>query len=110
MGYSGLENWARVDGAADLRANLLASKGTRKFSAFIKEAMEDEGNAFNPNGFVNLALILESGDITPKELGKRTLFPILDNLISLLEEENDDYHDKAYLRLYHVVRKALRGS
>jgi len=109
MGYCGLENWGCVDGAADLRSFLLGARGTNRFHSLIKEAIKEQGNDYNPSGCVNLALLLESGDLSAKDLGKRVLFTILDHITSLLEDCNDDYHDKSYLRLYNVVKNALRG-
>jgi len=109
VGYSGLEHWQSVDGASDLHYWLTKSVGTQSFSSCVNEALKEEGNAYNPSGGVNLALIIESGDFSPSDFGKRALYSILDNLISLLEENNDDYHDKAYLRLYHVVKKSVGG-
>jgi len=109
MGYSGLENWQSVDGASDLRYWLLKSVGTSNFSSCVEEALKEEGNAYNPSGGVNLALVIESGEFSPSDFGKRALYAILDHLVSLLEENNDDYHDKAYLRLYHVLKKSVGG-
>jgi hypothetical protein len=109
MGYCGLDSWVYVDGAADLRSNLEAYRGTAKFSRCIKEALKEKGNAYNPSGIINLALLVESEDISPKDLGKRNMYLILEELIQLMEQVNDDLHDKAYVRLYCAIQKILRS-
>jgi len=110
MGYCGLDHWTDVDGASDLRYLLAEAKGSSKFSKIIQQHVEDEGNACNPCGAINLVLLIESGEITPADVGKRNMFAILDKITQLIEQVNDEFHDKAYIRLYHVVKKALRQT
>lgn len=107
MGYSSLDNWVDVDGASDLRSDLIEYRGTNKFSSVLSKAILEKGNAYNPDGCVNIALLIESEEIFPTEVGKRNLFVLIDKMIQLLEQVNDDYHDMAYIRLYNVLRHSV---
>lgn len=110
MGYSSLDTWQHVDGASDLLYELEESRGTSSFQKIVAKAIKDEGNCFNPAGFINLALLLEAGEISSEELGERNLFLILDKVIFHLEEVNDEYHDQVYVRLYHTIRRLLKKA
>lgn len=110
MGYSSLDTWEHVDGASDLLYELERARGTNSFQKIVAKSIKDEGNCYNPAGFINLALLLEAEEISPEELGERNLFLILDKVISHLEEVNDEYNDQVYLRLYYVIKRSLKKS
>jgi hypothetical protein len=54
MGFMGLKHWGEVDGAADLHADI-----EKSVSKVILKGLKDPGNAYNPPGIINIALILE---------------------------------------------------
>jgi hypothetical protein len=105
MGYMGLDTWQDVDDAADL---LYVLKRTTKSCSIIAKALKEVGSEFNPPGCVNVALLLESKQISPNEIGKKNLLVLIDKLMNLVEQRHDDYHDQAYIRLYNVARRCLK--
>jgi hypothetical protein len=110
MGYSGLETWAYSDNAAELRQIIEEAREKRKplDKVFYGKVVKQRDNEWNTEGCVNLALLLEDGFITVKDLGKKNTQEVLYRLGELLENpDNDEYHDKAYLRMVHSVTSMI---
>ena len=111
MGYSGLASWVDSDGAADLRSRIQAGED---LGSLLKEAIADLGNEYNPEGCVNVALLLEGGVVTAKEVGSKNLQVICRRLSKLIkscsgEEKNEVYHRESYERLLGSVKSFMRN-
>jgi hypothetical protein len=111
MGYSGLESWVDSDGAADLRSRIQEGSD---LDSLLKEAIADPGNEYNPEGCVDVALLLEGGVITAKEVGIKNLQAICRRLSKLIkscegEGENEVYHRESCERLLGSVKSFMRN-
>jgi hypothetical protein len=106
MGYSGLETWESSDNAAELRQIIADARKENEplDTVFYGKVVKQRDNEWNTEGCVNLALLLEDGFISVKELGKKNARAVLNRLGVLLENpDNGEYHDAAYARMLHSV-------
>lgn len=109
MGYSGLENYKCGDVAADLAYDIVwdTVKALRK-------GLKEEGNGWNPEGCVNVALILESmlkGNTFWLEYSEFTklLTDVSAALLEHIQADDPEEWDHAANRKYHLDRyRALR--
>ena len=144
MGYMGLSSWVESDHAADFRYTLQREFGTTEgkpvrvrnaaIKRLIREEMENQGNSYNTEGAINIALVMEDEGskaadyeeigtpVFSKLLTKTEFRMILDRLKELLKEadgyikkyrydgtDNVDYHKKEYQRLFDsVLRKSYK--
>lgn len=110
MGYMGLESWIDSDRAADLRRTI-EDKIFKKesVSSIIDKEIEDRCNCYNTEGCVNLALLLEDGILAKDYITKKQVSAVRNRLLELLEDNCDEYHSLAYVRLWNVVKKFLNG-
>lgn len=111
MGYSGLNSWQDVDGAADLRSRIMDIE-YQPYTIYqiVDEELKDKGNEYNPSGSVNCALLIESGDLSIEDIGEANVNLILNELVHHMEEINDEYHDMAYIRLYSFIKQKMNLS
>jgi hypothetical protein len=142
MGYMGLSYWGDSDGAADFRFTLQdvfeknLKKGqkalTKAVRNLIREELKDEGNSYNTDGGVNIALVMEDegspGDTEWEDPGtpvfsnlltKKEFALILKSLDSSIDEtknvdewtdkENAFWHRDNYKRMKKSVTKKMKG-
>lgn len=118
MGYTGLEHWNESDRAADFRYTLI-----KNFTPLINKEIKVEDNAYNTDGCINVALIIESGlfdslrNYELEDINFALLVKKLKETIELAgpkykkdwnDEENRKYHLTSYKRMLKSVEKFLK--
>ena len=113
MGYSSLETWECSDNAAELRQIIADARKESKPLDYIfyGKVVKHRDNEYNTEGCINLALLLEDGFISVKELGKKNARAVLNRLGVLLENsDNDEHHDAAYARMLHSLMSMISNT
>lgn len=89
MGFSNLDSYQGSDNADALRTRIL-SMTDRPGTAFFTDVLNAESNAYNTPGYIDVALLLEDGCITPAQVGQENMVRIIRSLIDDLAHEPDD--------------------
>ncbi len=128
MGYMGLGYWCDSDGASDFRATLqdAEKKGKRAAQAVIRKEFKDRANYCNTDGFVNVALVMESAGektgysgTTPdpaKYMTKQDFTTLIDGLRELIRDcgpedmadQNTNWHRENFERMLKFVKEKAR--
>jgi hypothetical protein len=120
MGYMGLDSWGDSDGAADL-----FSDATDAVIAVLRKGLEEEGNAYNTDGPVNVALVAEdmfmrNGDVSHiySDEAHKLLTEVVKRLkkahlkmhtIPVGDWDGKDMHVKAYERMIANMTKIINS-
>jgi EAL domain-containing protein (putative c-di-GMP-specific phosphodiesterase class I) len=112
MGYMGLKHYGEVDDAFSLAIEL-----QEKIAKVLKKALKEEVNEYNPEGCVNVALVIESSipmelEVISPELREviEETYVKLNNLITETKENKPNWEDKKAYKKHLVAYKRMMGN